>query len=167
MATILGTNPITVLATLFLLSCSKLLRAIIAALCFTLLEYPNDSNVAVYLYDGNIGYLSKKHTPLFNQEHWFASLSYFFHTHYFLIFSQWLRSKSGQCRILFWVNHYRVLSFLEVYHAPYTDKHRYWTGLILLVLCALFLVCLQCSWGSGNWLCYCPTSNCMSMLCWE
>ena len=129
-ATILGTNPIAVLATLFLLSYSKLLRAIIAALSYTLLEYPNNSNVAVWLYNGNIGYLSNKHTSLF-----IGALVCL--VVLFLIFSQWLRSKSGY---FFGVNHYRVLPFLEAYHAPYTDKHRYWTGLMLLDRCALFLL---------------------------
>ena len=138
-ATILGTNPIAVLATLFLLSYSKLLRAVIAALSYTLLEYPNNSNVAVWLYDGNIGYLSNKHTPLFIGALVCLVVLFLPYT-LFLIFSQWLRSKSGQCRILFWVNHYRVLPFLDAYHAPYTDKHRYWTGLMLLVRCALFLL---------------------------
>ena len=139
LATILGTNPIAVLATLFLLSYSKLLRAVIAALSYTLLEYPNNSNVAVWLYDGNIGYLSNKHTPLFIGALVCLVVLFLPYT-LFLIFSQWLRSKSGQCRILFWVNHCRVLPFLDAYHAPYTDKHRYWTGLMLLVRCALFLL---------------------------
>ena len=138
-ATILGTNPIAVLATLFLLSYSKLLRAIIAALSYTLLEYPNNSNVAAWLYDGNIGYLSDKHTPLFIGALVCLVVLFLPYT-LFLIFSQWLRSKSGRCRILFWVNHYRVLPFLDAYHAPYTDKHRYWIGLMLLVRCALFLL---------------------------
>ena len=138
-ATILGTNPIAVLATLFLLSYSKLLRAVIEALSYTLLENPNDSNVAVWLYDGNIGYLSKKHTPLFIGALVCLIVLFLPYT-LFLIFSQWLRSKSGRFRILFWVNHYRVLPFLDAYHAPYTDKHRYWTGLMLLVRCALFLL---------------------------
>ena len=138
-ATILGTNPIAVLATLFLLSYSKLLRAVITALSYTLLEYPNDQNVAVWLYDGNIGYLSNKHIPLFIGALVCLFVLFLPYT-LFLIFSQWLRSKSGQCRTLFWVNHYRVLPFLDAYHAPYTDKHRYWTGLMLLVRCALFLL---------------------------
>ena len=138
-ATILGTNPIAVLATLFLLSYTKILRAVVAALSYTLLEYPNKANVAVWLYDGNIGYLSRKHTPLFIGALVCLIVLFLPYT-LFLIFSQWLRSKSGQYRILFWVNHYRVLPFLDAYHAPYTDKHRYWPGLMLLVRCALFLL---------------------------
>ena len=138
-ATILGTNPIAVLATLFLLSYTKILRAVIAALSYTLLEYPNDSNIAVWLYDGNIRYLSNKHTPLFIGALVCLVVLFLPYT-LFLIFSQWLRSKSGQYRIFFWVNDYRVLPFLDAYHAPYTDKHCYWTGLMLLVRCALFLL---------------------------
>ena len=61
---LLGSNPIAVLATLFLISYAKILRTIIAALSFTYLEYP-DRHVAVWPYDGNIEYFSGKHTPLF------------------------------------------------------------------------------------------------------
>ena len=138
-ATILGTNPIAVLATLFLLSYTKLLRSVIAALSYTRLEYSNSTNVAVWLNDGNIGYLNNKHTPLFIGALVCLIVLFLPYT-LFLIFSQWLRSKSGRYRILFWVNDYRVLPFLDAYHAPYTDKHRYWTGLMLLVRCALFLL---------------------------
>ncbi len=60
----LGSNPVAVLATLFLLSYAKLLRTIIAALSYTTVEYPN-SQIAVWLYDANVRYLSSKHFPLF------------------------------------------------------------------------------------------------------
>ena len=64
-ATILGSNPIAVMATLFLLSYAKFLRTIIVALSYTLLEYPNNSKITVWLYDGNIRYLGNEHIPLF------------------------------------------------------------------------------------------------------
>ena len=60
----LGTNPVAVLATLFLLSYAKLLRSIINPLYVTFLEYPSDPN-EVWLVDGNIPYLEGKHIPLF------------------------------------------------------------------------------------------------------
>ena len=63
-----STNPIAALATLFLLSYTKLLRTLIAALSFTTLEYPEDKTKVVWLYDGNIGYLAKndgRHIALF------------------------------------------------------------------------------------------------------
>ena len=138
-ATILGTNPVAVLATLFLLSYTKFLRTIIAALTYTVLEYPNNSRMAVWLYDANITYLSNKHIPLFTTA--LVCLIFLFLPYTVLLFfSQWLRSKSGKCKIFSWVNHHRVIPFLDVYHAPYTDKHRYWTGLMLLVRCVLFLL---------------------------
>ena len=137
-ATILGTNPTAVLATLFLLSYAKFLRAIIVALSYTALEYPNNTQISVWLYDANITYFSKKHVPLFTTA--LVCLIFLFLPYtVFLIFSQWLRSKSGRYKICSWINNYRVLHFLEAYHAPYTDKHRYWTGLMLLVRCVLFL----------------------------
>ena len=32
------------------------------------------------------------------------------------------------------------MSVLDAYHAPYNKRHRYWTGLMLLTRCLLFLV---------------------------
>jgi len=61
---LLGSNPVAVLATLFLLSYAKLLRTIIAALLFTFLDYPNGVHVAVWLHCGNIKYLHQTHCPL-------------------------------------------------------------------------------------------------------
>ena len=55
----LGTNPVAVLATLFLLSYAKLLRSIINPLFFTFLKYPYDTK-EVWLVDGNIPYLKGK-----------------------------------------------------------------------------------------------------------
>ena len=34
----------------------------------------------------------------------------------------------------------KLKAILDTYYAPYKPKHRYWTGLLLLVRCALFLV---------------------------
>ena len=44
---LLGSSPVPVLATFFLLSYAKLLRTMIAALTLTVLHYP-DKNVVVY-----------------------------------------------------------------------------------------------------------------------
>ena len=57
-----GRNAVPVLATLFLLSYTKLLRTIITAFSFTVLE---GKKSAVRLYDGNVLYLQGKHVPLF------------------------------------------------------------------------------------------------------
>ncbi len=65
-ARIIGpSNPVSVIATLFVLSCTKLLCTIIATFSFTTLDYPNDKSATVWVYDGNIGYFEGKHIPLF------------------------------------------------------------------------------------------------------
>ena len=137
-ASIFGRNPIAVLATLFLLSYAKLLRTVTAALSYTSLEYPNNSQIAVWLYDGNIRYLSGRHIPLFTAAMVcliFRILPYTI----LLIFGQWLQAKS-HLKIFSLINNHYVKPFLDAYHAPYTNKHRYWTGLMLLLRFILFFI---------------------------
>ena len=134
---ILSNSTVAVLATLILLSYTKILRTIIAALSHTLLEYPNNSHVTVWLLDGNIGYLSSKHSPLFIAALGFLIFLFLPYT-LVLLFGQWIRK--SRLKIFSPINNYRILFFLEAYHAPYTEKHRYWTGLMLTLRCLLFLV---------------------------
>ena len=56
-----------------------------------------------------------------------------------LLLGQWLQTKS-HLHLLSWVKSPNLKAILDAYHAPYKPKHRYWTGLLLLVRCALFLV---------------------------
>ena len=56
-----------------------------------------------------------------------------------LIFGQWLQAKSG-LKIFSCINNRYVKPFLDAYHAPYTNKHRYWTGLMLLLRFVLLLI---------------------------
>ncbi len=137
-ASIFGSNPIAVLTTLFLLSYTKLLRTIVAALSFTSLEYPNNLHIAVWLYDGNVRYLSGKHIPLFTAG-MICLIFLFFPYTMLLIFSQWLKAKS-HLKIFACFNSRYIKHFLDAYHAPYTSKHRYWTGVMLLFRLVLFLV---------------------------
>ena len=134
-ARLFGRNPIAVLATLFLLSYAKLLRTIIAAFAVTYAEYQGNPHVAVWLYDGNIKYLSGKHVPLFITAFLFLLLLFLPYT-LLLLLSQWLQAWP---KLFFFINDYRIKAFLDAYHAPYNYKHRYWTGLLLCVRCILFL----------------------------
>ena len=139
-AKVFGSNPVAVLATLFLLSYAKLLRTVIAVLSYTYLEYSNNSQIAVWLYDGNIRYLSGKHIPLFIAA--MACLVFLFFPYTMLLtFSQCLQTKS-ELKIFSCmnVNSRYVKPFLDAYHAPYSNKHRYWTGLMLLFRFILFLI---------------------------
>ena len=134
----MGSNPVAVLATLLLLSYTKLLRTIISALIFTFLDYPNEVQVAVWLYDGNIKYLHGKHIVLFLVASLTLLLLFLPYT-ILLTFGQWLQVKSNT-RLFHWITKPRIKAFLDAYHASYKDQHRYWTGLMLCLCCALFLV---------------------------
>ena len=136
-ARLLGNNPVSMLATLILLSYTKILRTLIAVLYITYLEYPT-YNSMVWLYDANIDYLSGKHIPLFLVAvlvFLFLFLPYTF----LLLFAQWLQAIS-HLRLFSWVNSTRLKAFMDSYHAPYKAKHRYWPGLLLILRVVLFLV---------------------------
>ena len=64
---LVGSSAVSVLATLFLLSYTKLQRTVITAFSFTYLHnYHKDGrSLAVWLYDGNVPFLQGKHTALF------------------------------------------------------------------------------------------------------
>ena len=136
-ANMLGNNPVSVLATLILLSYTKILRTLIVVFYVTYLEYPT-YNRSVWLYDANIDYLSGKHIPLFLV----AVLVFFFlflpYT-FLLLFGQWLQAIS-HLRLFTWVNNARLKPFMDSYHAPYKAKHRYWPGLLLVLRFALLSV---------------------------
>ena len=63
-ARVMGNNSVPVLATLFLLSYSKLFRNIITALSYTMV-YTSHGSKAVWSADGDLDYLGPKHAPLF------------------------------------------------------------------------------------------------------
>ena len=58
---LLGSSPVPVLATLFLLSYAKLLRIMIAVLSLTTLHYP-DKDIVVWIHDANVSLA--KYIPL-------------------------------------------------------------------------------------------------------
>ena len=148
--TLLGSNPIAVLATLFLLSYTKILRTIIATFSFRYLRYP-DGYASVWAYDGNIEYLSGKHTPLFITA--LLSLILLFLPFTLLLFlGQWLQmiQAKTEWRILSWINKPTFRTFLDAYHAPYASSHRYWTGLLLWVRCILFVIIASPSAGDSR-----------------
>ena len=135
-AKLLGNNPVSVLATLMLLSYTKILRTLIAVFYITYLEY-STYNKGVWLYDANIDYLSGKHIPLFLV----AVLVFLLFLPYtlLLLFGQWLQAVS-HLKLFSWVNSARLKPFMDSYHAPHKAKHRYWPGLLLMLRFGLLLV---------------------------
>ena len=134
-ARLAGRNSVKVLATLFILSYAKLLRVTIAILSSTTLEYPDGSVRRVWLYDGNVDYLKGKHVPLFMAALLVLLVLSLPYTA-LLLFIQCLQLKS-KYRVLFWIGKFKPL--FDAYTGPYKDKHRYWTGFLLLIRVVLFL----------------------------
>ena len=137
-ANVLGSNPVSVLATLILLSYAKVLRTFITAVYITHLEYPANYNRRVWLHDANIDYLSGKHILLFLVAV-LVFLFLFLPYTLLLLFGQWLQAIS-HLRLFSWVNSARLKPFMDSYHAPYKAKHRYWPGLLLVLRFVLLLV---------------------------
>ena len=134
---VLGSHPIAVLATLFLLSYEKILRVFISVVSFTTLDYPNRTAI-VWQSDANVEYLQGKHIPLFLAAV-LIFLPLFIPYTVLLLFGQWIQTKA-HWRFMGWAKSQRLKAFLDVYHAPYKDKHRYWPGLLLLFRIALAIV---------------------------
>ena len=101
----LGTNPVAVLATLFLLSYAKLLCSIINPLFVITLEYPSDSK-KVWLVDGNVPHLKGKHVPLFLIS-LLALFLLFIPFTLLLLLGQWIQSQSER-KCCSWISDYRI-----------------------------------------------------------
>ena len=133
-----GKNPIATLATLVLLSYTKLLRTIIASLSFTELQYSDGSHEVVWLVDANIPYLSRKHIPLFITALVIVIVGI---TYTFILFAwQWLVYCPNRGPLRWIIGSTKVIAFMDAYHNPYNKDHRYWIGLLLLVRVVLYLV---------------------------
>ena len=128
-----GSNAVQVLATLFLLSYAKLLRAIIEAASPIVLT---DKSSSVWLMDGNVAFLKGAHIFLFL----FALVAivlYIIPLTLLVLLAPCLQARSRH-RLLRWVNKLKPL--LNTYQGPYKDEFRYWTGLMLVVRIILFTV---------------------------
>ena len=136
-ANLLGSNPVSVLATLILLSYAKFLRTLIAATSFASLDYPHHYIRRVWLYDANVDYIVSKHIPLFLVA-LLVFLFLFLPYTLLLLFGQWLQAIS-HLKLFSWVNSARLKPFIDSYHAPYKPRHRYWPGLLLVIRLVLLL----------------------------
>ena len=130
-------NPVATLATLILLSYSKLLNNVIASMSSAVLKYPNGTSEIVWLPDASVGYLKVKHIALFSTSLiiLMAGIAYtvvLFCWQWFLRYQHW--------KVFSWTKHQKLCHFIEPYQAPYTAKHRYWTGLLLLARVLLHVV---------------------------
>jgi hypothetical protein len=91
----------------------------------------------VWLPDATIKYFSSKHIVLLLVAIFILIVGL---AYTFLLFTwQWLPS-CPNWKVFKVMNDPKFRTFMEMYTIPYTSKHRYWTGLLLLVRIALNLV---------------------------
>ena len=130
-----GNHSVPVLATIFLLSFTKLLSTITKVFSFTTLDFPTGCK-AIWLYDGNIWYASGGHLALFLFSLFFLLAIAIPYT-LLILTVQVLRNYSHK-RFLRWVNN--LMPIFDAYIGPYKNKQGYWTGLLLLVRVILVAV---------------------------
>jgi len=122
-------RALPVLATLFLLSYTKILRTVSSVLFSysTIIQLPSGHNTLVWSVDANVNILGVKFIVLsIVCSIFFLSLIPF---NMILLFTRTL----SRFRI---VNYFKPL--LDVYQAPYKDKSYYWTGLHLVIKALFF-----------------------------
>ena len=129
-------NAVKVLATLLLLSYTKLQRTVVTIMSFTTLEYPSGEVRYVWLYDANVEFFKGKHLYLGIAG---ILVLVFLVVPYTLClaFFQQLQACSGH-RLFQCVN--RLKPLFDSYAGPYKDKYRFWTGMLLVVRTVLIVV---------------------------
>ena len=130
-------DPVATLATLILLSYAKLLEICFKSLSFGVLKYPDGANELLWLPDATVRYLSGKHIPLFIAVVLILLVGLVYTA---LLFLWQCFIRLPKWRIFKWSRNPRIQTFIETYHTPYTPKHRYWTGLLLIVRVVLYLI---------------------------
>ena len=130
----IGRNPIAVLATLLLMSYTKILKIIIDVYRSANLDYPEEKEVTRWLKDANVDYLHTKHLAL----SLVTSLvfHFIFLPYTLLLLLGYKLYRFSDRRLFRWLN--RLKPLLDSYYAPYNKRTRYWTGFLLLVRCALY-----------------------------
>ena len=127
---VFGKNSVQVLATLVFLSYSKVIRAAMGALHFTTIDYlPGKEHLTVFHWslDGHLQYLHDGHLLVFVVGLTFALTSLPFLAILLCIkhigrFSNW--------PLCSWIH--RLKPFFDSYTGPFTDRGRFWVGLLLL-----------------------------------
>ena len=130
-------NPEATLYTIVLLSYSKIIRTIIIALQFTVIHYPDQSQKLVWLYDANVPYFSASQIPRFLVATMVTIVGTLYTT--LLLFGQ-LFDRCSQYRLMKWTTHKYYIHFMKAHHAPLSDQHRYWIGVLLLARLIHYLI---------------------------
>ena len=133
---LIGCNPVAVLATLLLMSYTKIMKAGIDVYSFAILNYPENKTTIVWLKDGNVPFFDPLQLLLIVVMS--LVFIFFFLPYTLLILLGYKLYHFTDRKFMKWLN--RLKPFLDSYYAPYRSHTRYWTGFLLLVRCALYVV---------------------------
>ena len=136
MTKLIGSNPIAVLATLLLMSYTKILKNIIEIYLSVHLEYPR-TKVTVWYKDATVPYLESRHLVLAVLSSIFIAVFFLPYTFLLLLGYKMYGFSGIQCfrRLIM-----KVKPLLDSYYAPHGFHTRFWPGLLLLVRCCLFII---------------------------
>ena len=126
-----GNNAVPVLATLILMSFTKLVRTVTNVLMVSTIKCEDVFYWNVWSVDGNIEYLNGKHIPLFIVSLLFLLTGLIYTVVIFC--SQWFQQYGGKYCSSRFDPYVRLKPFIDSYTGPYKDKYRFWTGLLLIV----------------------------------
>ena len=139
---LVGSHAVPVLATMILLSYTKLIRTVFQALYFINIQCNGNNNVTLlrWYIDANVQYFRGYcHLPLFLFSLAVLILLIVPYTFYLLTITllEGPLSKYVHCCQKLWTY---MKPFFDAYGGPYKDKCRFWTGFLLLVRIVLALV---------------------------
>ena len=139
-----GSHAVPALATLFLMSYTKILVTVTNALSMSRLPC-NDSILTVWSIDGNIEYGSGKHLILilFSCGVLVFGLAY----PVLVLCAPLLEKYSHKCIPHKWNLVAKLKPLMDAYGGPYKDKYRFWTGVTLMVR---LIVTVTFSFTSGR-----------------
>ena len=140
-------DPVATLATLILLSYTKLLQTIITTFSFVNLKYPNDTYMLYWFPDPSIGFVNLRNDFKLGALIVLALIVLIATLLYTTLIFAWqcLIRCPGQSKIFKWIRNQKLQAFIETYHTPYTAKYRYWTGLLLLVRTTVYFIAAAAS----------------------
>lgn len=124
-------SGVQVLATIFYLSYSKILRTVIDSLTFATLYSDTGDSQPIWLFDGNIHFVKGAHLSLFILALLIIITFIGPYSLYLTLINVIQRFHTSQ----------RLKPFIDAYVAPFKDKWRFWFGLrlvILIVVCIVF-----------------------------
>ena len=124
-----GSNPVAVLATVVLMSYSKLLHTSQQILSYVTVYYSDGSQEKRWKMDPNLLFFQGKHIPL--AIFGLFILIVFLFTYIILIsFGHYLQNYSNKSGLKWMI---KIKPILDAYYAPFCNNTRYWVGLMLFV----------------------------------